>query len=102
MLNDLKLELPFYLAASAAAPVFNRESVADYSEAILGWWRTNGNAFKTWAHAARVVFAISPNSESCERVFALLNNLFGDQQLLSLGDIVRASLMLNYNKREVG
>ena len=35
-LNDLKLELPFYLAASAAAPVFNRESVADYSEAILG------------------------------------------------------------------
>ena len=51
---------------------------------------------------ARIVFAISPNSASCERVFALLKNLFGEEQSLSLADYVQASLMLNYNDRSVG
>ena len=57
---------------------------------------------KAWALAARVVFAISPNSASCERVFALLKRLFGEQQMRSLADLVQAALMLNYNKRSVG
>ena len=46
--------------------------------------------------------AISPNSASCERVFALLKNLFNEQQMLSLADYVQAALMLNYNNRSVG
>ena len=46
--------------------------------------------------------AISPNSASCERVFALLKNLFNEQQMSSLADYVQAALMLNYNKRCVG
>ena len=52
--------------------------------------------------AARVVFAISPNSASCERVFALLRNLFAEKQANALSDYLQASLMLNYNKRVVG
>ena len=48
------------------------------------------------------MFAISPNSASCERVFALLKRLFGEQQMSSLADLLQASLMLNYNKRTVG
>ena len=64
--------------------------------------RINGGSFKAWALAARVVFAISPNSASCERVFALLKRLFGEQQMSSLADLLQASLMLNYNKRTVG
>ena len=54
------------------------------------------------ALAARIVFAISPNSASCKRVFALLKNLFGEQQMSALADYVQASLMLNYNGRRVG
>ena len=46
--------------------------------------------------------AISPNSASCERVFALLKNLFNEQQMLSLANYVQAALMLNYNNRSVG
>ena len=42
------------------------------------------------------------NSASCERVFALLKNLFGEQQMSALADYVQASLMLNYNGRRVG
>ena len=48
------------------------------------------------------MFAISPNSASCERVFSLLKNLFGDAQMSSLADYVQAALMLNYNGRVVG
>ena len=72
------------------------------SDAILSWWRTNSSTFPAWALAARIVYAISPNSASCERVFALLKNLFGEQQMLSLADYVQAALMLNYNNRRVG
>ena len=42
------------------------------------------------------------NSASCERLFALLRNLFGEQQMRSLADYVQAALMLNYNQRNVG
>lgn len=102
MLADLKLQLPQYLAAAANAPSFDKGSVADYSDAVLGWWRDNGTAFPAWALAARVVFAISPNSASCERVFSLLKNLFGDEQMSALADYIQAALMLNYNGRQVG
>ena len=102
MFAGLKQELPQFLAATANAPAFDKGSVADYSEGILAWWRTNGSLFPAWALAARVVFAISPNSASCERVFALLKNLFGDMQMRALADYVEASLMLNYNDRNVG
>ena len=57
---------------------------------------------RAWALAARVVFAISPNSASCERVFSLLKNLFGDEQMSALADYIQAALMLNYNGRQVG
>ena len=36
------------------------------------------------------------------RVFALLKNLFGEEQMGALADYLQASLMLNYNKRNVG
>ena len=45
---------------------------------------------------------MSPNSASCERVFALLKNLFDDEQMSALADYVQAALMLNYNQRSVG
>ena len=77
--------------------LFDKSSVADYTEAMLTWWRTNGGSFPVWALAARIVFASSPNSASCERVFALLRNLFGELQMSSLADYVQAALMLNYN-----
>ena len=32
----------------------------------------------------------------------LLRRLFGEEQMRALADYIQASLMLNYNKREVG
>ena len=73
-----------------------------FTEALLKWWCVNGKAFPVWALAARVAFAISPNSASCERVFAKMKMLFGDNQMSSLADILEAALMLSYNGRCVG
>ena len=102
MLDDLKQQLPQYLVAAAAAPAFDKSSVEDYCEAILQWWRTNGKSFPAWALAARITLAISPNSASCERVFALLKNLFGEEQFSAIKDYMQAALKLNYNQRVVG
>ena len=84
------------------APAFDKGAVADYSDAILAWWRANGSSFKAWAVAARIVFAISPNSASCERVFSLVKVMFGEQQMSALADYIAAALMLRFNKRQVG
>mmetsp|Transcript_8882 Transcript_8882/g.28070 ORF Transcript_8882/g.28070 Transcript_8882/m.28070 type:complete len:292 (+) Transcript_8882:74-949(+) len=102
MLSDLKRELHKYLAAAIAAPPFNRASVNDYSEELLKWWRINGSSFPAWARAARVVFALSPNSASCERVFSLLESMFDEEQRSTLADALQAALMLRYNNRRVG
>lgn len=58
--------------------------------------------FPAWAEAARIVFCFLPNSAMSERVFALVKNLFGDDQLSSLADMLQASLMLNANEHKVG
>ena len=105
MLSGLKQELPLYLAAAASAPAFDKSDVDSYTDAILKWWRslaTNGNSFPKWAMAARMAFALSPNSASCERVFSLVKSMFGEQQMSALADYIRAALMLKFNQRTVG
>ena len=102
LLPHLKRELPLYLAAAGRAPVLDKTDPEAYTRALLKWWRTNGTSFPSWALAARIAFAFSPNSASCERVFALLQNMFGDEQLSALSDQIQAALMLAYNQRRVG
>ena len=102
MLTGMKRELHLYLAAAAHAPALNTASVDDFTDSLLTWWRTNGKSFPAWAVAARIAFAISPNSASCERVFALLKLMYGEQQMLTLSDALEASLMLRFNGRRIG
>ena len=100
-LDALKAQLPAYLVAASHAAI-NTLEVDDSSQGVLEWWRTNGKAFPAWASAARIVFAISPNSASCERVFSLLRVMYGDQQANVLADHLQVSLMSRYNQRIVG
>jgi len=58
----------------------------------------NGQKFPTWAVAARIMFAMTPNSASAERVFSLLKAMFGDARASSLSDLIEGSLMLKFNK----
>ena len=50
----------------------------------------------------RIVRSFTPNSAAAERVFSLLKDMFGDQQMTALADMIQAALMLKYNKRVVG
>ena len=65
-------------------------------------WAKNRSKFPTWAKAAQITFALSPNSASSGRVFSLLKLYFGEQQDSSLSDMIEAALMLAYNQRAVG
>ena len=47
----------------------------------------------------RIVGAFTPSSAAAERVFSLLKSMWGDTQLSALADMLQASLMLKYNKR---
>ena len=102
LVAGLKKELPAYLVAAASCGGFNRTDPAEYSIGLLKWWRINNPPFPTWAKAARIIFAMAPSSAASERVFSLVNNMFGKEQLTSLADFVQGSLMLRYNQRNVG
>ena len=102
MLTGMKRELPLYLSAAQNAQPFDTSDVDAFTESVLKWWRINGKSFPTWALAARISFAISPSSASCERIFALVKTMFGEQQMSALKDMIEAALMLRANKRRVG
>ena len=101
LLSAMKTELPAYVAAAQTA-TFDTSDVSLYTEQVLSWWAAHAASLPVWAKAARIVFAISPNSASCERVFSLLKNMFGEEQMVVLADYISAALMLRYNKRSVG
>ena len=77
---------------------FDRTDIVLYTEQVLARWRNNAHAFPAWAQAARIIFAMTPNSAMCERVFSLLQAMFGSTRDASLSDMIQGSLMLRYNK----
>ena len=102
LIAGLKKELPAYLVAAASCGGFNRADPEEYSRGLLKWWRIYNPSFPTWAKAARIIFAMAPSSAASERVFSLVKSMFGKEQLSSLADFVQGSVMLRYNKRNVG
>ena len=98
----LKSELEAYKTAAAAAPAMDHSDVHAFTEGVLEFWRKHGKKMPTWRKMAKRVFAIPPNSAASERVFALLEAIFGKDQDGSLSDMLQAALMLRYNKRIVG
>lgn len=96
---DLLAQLPAYLAAANNAPSQGMSDVAAYTERILNFWRSTSElSMPAWRQAARIIFAISPNSAACERVFAMLDCLFGEEQMSTLADALQASLLLRCNR----
>lgn len=101
LIDGMTAELNKYLVAAAGFEV-DRADVNAFTESVLKFWRVHRTEIPTWATAARIVFALSPNSASCERVFSLLATMFNPAQKATLGDTLQASLMLRYNKRVAG
>ena len=72
-----------------------------FTESVLKFW-CDGTEMPAWRAAAKIVCAIPPTSAASERVFALLEDMFGKDQISALSDLIQAALMLRYNKRRVG
>lgn len=104
LIEPMIKELPTYLRLAAATNVspFDRTSVSSYSDEVLKWWRTNKPWIPAWTTAARICFAMQPSSAAAERVFSLVEAMFGKDQNTVLADMVQGSTMLRYNKRNVG
>jgi hypothetical protein len=99
---QLKSEVEAYKTAAAAAPAMDHSDVHAFTEAVLEFWRKHGKKMPMWRKMAKRVFAIPPNSAASERVFSLLEAMFGKDQDASLSDMIQGALMLRYNKRTVG
>ena len=97
-LDALKVELPSFTVAVAGTVIAGTDTAA-FTEHVLAWWRSHAAQLPAWSHAARIAFALAPNSASCERVFSLLECMFGDTQMRALADYIQAALMLRYNGR---
>lgn len=97
--NLLKQQVPALIAASQDVQI-NSDDVESFTNAVLNFWRNASHAsLSEWRKAARIMFCLSPNSASCERVFSLLEAMYGDSQDRSLSDHIQSSLMMRYNKR---
>ena len=100
--DQLKSEVEAYKTAAAAAPAMDHSDVHAFTEAVLEFWRKHGKKMPMWRKMAKRVFAIPPNSAASERVFSLLEAMFGKDQVAALSDMIQGALMLRYNKRTVG
>lgn len=89
ILDELQNEFPKYVALID-------EISPEYT--TLEFWRDNAVALPKWSESARMVMLLQPSSAAAERVFSLLNNSFGSQQLSSLEDYLEISLMLQHNR----
>ena len=86
------------VSTACVGVVVDTTSMEAFTNSILLFWCRNGHKFPTWAAAARIMFAMMPNSASAERVFSLLKAMFGDARASSLADLIEGSLMLKFNK----
>eukprot|EP00966_Prymnesium_polylepis_P311529 7198444-Prymnesium_polylepis.1 len=81
LIPEMLKELPAYLTCAVTCTGFNKADVPEFTESVLKWWRYNNPSFPTWAKAARIVFAMLPSSAPSERVFSLVEGMFGRDQL---------------------
>lgn len=88
LLDQLKQELPIYLAAA--------EGISSDVQ-VMDWWKIHENEISTWSTACKHILLVQPSSAAAERVFSLLQNSFTKRQQSSLDDYISLSVMLQYN-----
>jgi hypothetical protein len=75
----LQRDLPTYIAAANGFSTHHND-VGDFTKGILSWRKSHVSEVGAWSEAARVAFAMAPNSTGAERVFSLLKIFFGSNQ----------------------
>jgi hypothetical protein len=67
----------------------DHSDVGDFTEGLLGWWKSHATEVGAWGDVALIAFAMAKNSAGAERVFSKLKILFGNNQDTSLADCIR-------------
>jgi hypothetical protein len=93
---ELQRDLHLYVAASAGFTI-DHGNVDDFTAGILTWWKHHATEVGAWSEAAKISFAMAPNSAGAERAFSMLKTLLGSNQDSALADFIRGSMVLHYN-----
>lgn len=104
-LQRLHEECAAYVSAAKASNLnFVHQDLDKFTSEVLTFWQqlANSGVCKTWVAQARRVLCLTPNSAASERVFSRLSGVFQKEQLTSLSDYIEGSIMLGYNKRQLG
>ena len=96
LMAELQRDLHLYVAASSGFTM-DHGDVGDFTAGILTWWKNHATEVGAWSEAAKISFAMVPNSAGAERVLSMLKTLFGSNQDSALADFIRGSMFLHYN-----
>jgi hypothetical protein len=96
LMAALQRDLPAYVAAASGFSI-DHGDVGDFTEGILGWWKSHAPKVGAWGDAALIAIAMAPHSAGAERVFSLIKILLGNNKDTALADHIRGSIMLRYN-----
>lgn len=88
----MKAELAKYNTLVNALPINDDFNIGSF-------WRTHESDLPAFSYVLRAVLANSPNSAPPERVFSILNDTFGDDQMQAHADYIELSLQVQYNAR---
>ena len=91
IIDQLKLELPKYMAAA--------EDISPTVDTIV-WWKRHANDLPHWSKACKMLLLVQPSSAAAERVFSILSSSFTATQRSSLEDYIETSIMIQYNNKE--
>jgi hypothetical protein len=97
---ELQRDLHLYVAAPAGFTI-DHGDVDDFTPDILTWWKNHATEVGARSEAAKISFAMAPNSAGTERAFSMLKSLFGSNQDSALADFIRGSMMLHYNNSKL-
>ena len=92
----LQRELPTYIAADNGFSIEHGD-VGDFTKENLSWWKSHVSEVGAWSEAARIAFAMAPNSAGAERVCSLLKILLGSNKVTAVSDYIRLLVILRYS-----
>jgi hypothetical protein len=71
LMARLQRDLPIHIAAANGFSIDHGDA-GDFTKEILSWWNSHASEVGAWSEAARIDFAMAPNSARAGRVFRFL------------------------------
>jgi hypothetical protein len=96
LIARLQRALPTYIAAVNGFSIGHGD-VSDFTRGVLSWRNSHVSEVGAWSEAARIAFAMAPNSAGAEHVLSLLEILLGSNQDTALSEYILGLIMLRYN-----